>query len=61
MPGTYDVMYNYDYKVTDGIRNNSHVISETKQKVWDQINIDDELLEGYKISEYKSSHVEINE
>lgn len=55
------IMYSYDTNVVDGIFDNAYAISESKQKVWNQINIDDEFLEGYKISEYKSSHVEINE
>ncbi len=52
------IMYSYDTNVVDGIFDNNYAISESKQKVWDQINIDDEMLEGYDVSKYESSHVD---
>ena len=52
------LMYSFGSKVVDGMFDNNYVISESKQKVWDQINIDDEMLEGYDVSKYVSSHQE---
>ena len=54
-----NIMYSCDKKVADDVLDNAHVIMDSKQKIMNQINVDEETFGDYNTSGYESSHVEM--
>ena len=52
------IVAGFSEDVVNGFADNSYIRSESKQKVWDQINLEGEMMGDYQVSKYVSSHQE---
>ena len=53
------LLFEFDTQTIDNFNNNAYIVDESKQKVWNQINLEGEMMGDYQVSEYESSHIEM--